>query len=145
VSALKRLAVAVGHVWAAPITLFGVGQALVGARFHSFGEWAVLQFVARERGPIAAFMRRFHVAAYTLGGTITYARTDGPHDPGLVAHERWHVVQTMVLGPLMPVAYYASSVIEWARGNQAYRDNWFERQARAAAAQHAPLRVVRGE
>jgi hypothetical protein len=134
-----------GWVWALPVTVFGLVQALVGARFHSVGRWGVLQFVSRERGPVAAFMRRFNVGAYTLGATITYARPDGPDDAALRAHERAHVVQTMIWGPLMGIVYPAASLWAALRGGEPYRDNVFERRARAAAIKVSRRwRVLRG-
>jgi hypothetical protein len=45
------------------------------------------------------------------------------------AHERVHVTQCEVWGPLFLPAYAASSMVAWARGGDAYRDNAFEREA----------------
>ena len=40
-------------------------------------------------------------AAHPLGAVITYADAAGPHQPVLARHERVHVAQFLVLGPLM--------------------------------------------
>lgn len=140
----RRALLVLGHAWASPITLFGVLVSVGGARFHSLGTSGVLQFAVRG-GPVGWWMRRFHISAVTFGATILYARADGPEDRSLVAHERQHVVQTMVLGPLMALAYPGASLIAWLRGGHVYRDNWFERDARRAAyvAMGGP-HVVRG-
>jgi hypothetical protein len=122
----------VGHLWASPLTVLGVAQALAGgARPHSVADGGVLQFVAGRRGPIRWFVRRARVSAYTWGAVVTYASHAGPADPVLVAHERAHVHQAMRWGPLMPIAYVASSLWHWARGGRPYFDNFFERDARA--------------
>src|SRR5262245_57624759 len=44
------------------------------------------------------------------------------------AHERVHVRQNERWGPLFIPAYFAASAIAWIRGQNAYRDNPFERE-----------------
>jgi hypothetical protein len=51
-------------------------------------------------------------------------------------HEQAHVRQYEQWGPLFFLAYPAASAWEWLRGRRAYRDNWFEVQARACDARH---------
>lgn len=45
-------------------------------------------------------------------------------------HERVHVAQYERWGPVFLLAYPASSLWQWLRGRDAYRDNAFEVQAR---------------
>jgi hypothetical protein len=45
-------------------------------------------------------------------------------------HERVHVAQYERWGPLFLLAYPASSLWQWLRGKNPYRDNAFEVQAR---------------
>jgi hypothetical protein len=48
------------------------------------------------------------------------------------AHERAHVRQFERWGVLLLVLYPLAGVLAWARGGHPYRDNVFEREARAA-------------
>ncbi len=45
------------------------------------------------------------------------------------AHERVHVAQAERWGPLFPLAYAAASGMAWARGEDPYLENRFERAA----------------
>lgn len=47
------------------------------------------------------------------------------------AHEQVHVRQYERWGALFLLAYPAASLYQWLRGRDAYRDNPFEREARA--------------
>lgn len=49
------------------------------------------------------------------------------------AHEREHVRQFERWGLLFPFVYAAESLYRWARGENPYRDNRFERAADQAA------------
>lgn len=129
---MHRLLWFTGYLWGAPITAFGLLQAAVGARFVRADRDGVMHFVARGCGPVSWFMRRFQVNAYTLGAVITYSADDGPETDWLVRHERVHVVQTLILGPLMAVLYPGASAWALFSRREPYRDNWFEVQARRA-------------
>ena len=121
-----------GQVWMSPMTVFGLAQSLLGARFDSRTREGVLNFVVRPKTPLHWYMRKMNIAAYTLGAVVTYSDPSGPHQPRLYRHEYEHVLQTMALGPLMPIAYVGSSLFQVLRGRKLYRDNWFEERARAA-------------
>ncbi len=135
---MRRAVFVLGQVWMAPMTVFGLLQTLLGARYHSRTREGVLQFVARPRSPMGLYMRALQIRAYTLGATITYREAGGTALPRLYRHELEHVVQTMKLGPLMPVAYVGSSLWQVLRGRRLYRDNWFEVRARAAEERPLP-------
>jgi hypothetical protein len=68
----------------------------------------------------------------TLGHTIL-GRTDAALDIAR-AHELVHVRQFERWGPLMGPAYLLCSLVLWLARRDPYRDNPFERQARAMSA-----------
>ena len=122
-----------GHAWAAPVTALGLLQALLGgARFFGIGPDGMLLFVVTSRGLSGRFCRRFRVSAYTWGAVVTFAGPDGTRDERLVLHEREHLRQTFVLGPLMPLAYLLASGVVALKGGRPYGDNPFEVAARRA-------------
>ncbi|MBX5483239.1 MAG: hypothetical protein IRZ16_15565 [Myxococcaceae bacterium] len=133
-----RPAHVLGQLWMAPMTAFGLCQTLLGASFHSRTREGVLNFVVRPRTFLHWYMRTIGIAAYTLGAVVTYADPAGPGQPRLYRHEYEHVLQTMALGPLMPIAYAGSSLWQLVRGRRIYRDNWFEVRARAAETKPLP-------
>ena len=96
-----------------------------------------IDVVAPRRGPLAWFFARAGVSAFTWGQTIVYRHRGLLEDERLLRHERAHVRQSLLLGPLLAVAYPASSLLQLFRGGHAYRDNWFERDARRR--EHPPL------
>ena len=70
------------------------------------------------------------MSAFTWGQTIVYRHRGLLSDERLLRHERAHVRQSLLLGPLLAVAYPAASLWQLVRGGRPYRDNWFERAAR---------------
>ncbi|HEY9147168.1 MAG TPA: hypothetical protein VIN36_10820, partial [Thiobacillus sp.] len=76
------------------------------------------------------------VAALTLGhvvvGVSFYALT------ATRAHERAHVRQFERWGVLLLVLYPLAGLLAWVRGGNPYRDNLFEREARAAESAARP-------
>ncbi|WP_146209917.1 hypothetical protein [Vitiosangium sp. GDMCC 1.1324] len=133
-----------GYVWALPVTLLGLTLALLFARLESVDEEGILHFVVEPGGLLSWYVRHFHIAAFTLGAVVTYAGADGPRQIRLVRHERAHVVQTLVLGPMFLPLYGLASLWQLARGRHPYRDNWFEVRARAAEVPGTrTLRLVR--
>ncbi len=125
---------AIGHLWAAPLTVAGLVVAGLGGgrpvRIHD----GAIDVVAPRSGPLALFFRAAGVNAYTWGATIVYRDRTLLGEPPLLAHERAHVRQCLLLGPLVIAAYPAASLWQLLRGGRAYRDNWFERDARRAEA-----------
>ncbi len=133
-----------GYVWALPVTILGLMLALLFTRLESVDEEGILHFVVQPGGPLDWYMRRFHIAAFTIGAVVTYSSADGPRQIRLVRHERAHVMQTLVLGPLFLPLYLLASLWQLARGGHPYRDNWFEVRARAAEVPgYRTLRLVR--
>jgi len=73
-------------------------------------------------------------AAMTLGHVVL-AR-DGQSLESTRAHERVHVRQCEVWGPLFVPAYLAASLWALLRGGDFYFNNWFEVQAFQASSGH---------
>ena len=116
--------------WSSPNTVIGIGFGLFGlltggrARLRS----GILEFYGGgvrwvlQRGPTGGF-----ASAITLGHTIL-----GQNETALDLcrdHEHVHVRQYERWGPLFLPAYLLCSLVLWLRGQDAYRDNPFEREA----------------
>ncbi len=123
------------YLWASPNTLLGLALGLVGrlgggrARPHE----GILEIDGRA---LCWFLRRAPlppagVEALTLGHVIL------GRSPRCLercrAHELVHVRQYESWGPLFLPAYAMSSLWQWLRGRDPYRDNRFEREAYAVA------------
>lgn len=122
------------YLWPLPVTLFGMLVALIAR--SSGGALERVDGVLESAGgwPASVLRRGFPfsgaVAAITLGhvvigvslGALTATR----------AHERAHVGQFERWGVLLLVLYPLAGLFAWLRGGNPYRDNLFEREARAA-------------
>lgn len=126
--------------WVLPATLMGL--LLWGVARCSGGSARRVNGVLEVCGgwPAQMLARGFPfsgpVAAITLGHVVLgvsaseLARTR--------AHERVHVRQFERWGGLMLLAYPLAGLWAWAWGGDAYRDNCFEREARAGEAGMSP-------
>jgi uncharacterized protein (DUF2062 family) len=118
------------YIWGAPTTALGLLVVLGGL----WGVRArVVDGVLEAHGPALAWLL-CHLtlmpegaAAMTLGHVVI-AR-DRHSLESTRAHERVHVRQCEVWGPLFVPAYLAASVWALLRGRDFYFDNWFEVQA----------------
>lgn len=124
------------YLWPFPVTLLGLLVALLAR--GSGGGWQRIDGVLEADGgwPARLLRRGFPfsgaVAAITLGHVVV-----GVSATALTAtraHERAHVRQFERWGALMLVLYPLASLWAWLRGGHPYRDNGFERDARAAEA-----------
>lgn len=122
------------YLWALPVTLLGMLVALVAR--SSGGTWQHVDGVLEAAGgwPAWVLRRGFPfsgaVAALTLGHIVV-----GVSRAALAAtraHERVHVRQFERWGVLLLVIYPLAGLAAWMRGGHPYRDNPFEREARAA-------------
>lgn len=122
------------YLWPLPVTLLGMLVALLAR--GSGGAWQRIDGVLEAAGgwPARLLQRGFPfsgaVAAITLGHVVV-----GVSAAALAAtraHERAHVRQFERWGMLMVVLYPLAGLLAWLRGGHPYRDNWFEREARAA-------------
>ncbi|WNG45512.1 hypothetical protein F0U60_16455 [Archangium minus] len=142
--AMRKVLWLSGYVWALPVTVLGLMLAMLFARLESVDEEGILHFVVLPEGPLAWYVRRFNIAAFAIGAVVTYSREDGPRQIRLVRHERAHVMQTLVFGPLFLPLYGLASLWQLSRGRHPYHDNWFEVRARAAEVPgYRTLRLVR--
>ena len=117
-------------VWASPYSLLGIGIGLIGV---ATGGSMRLRDGAIEffGGATKQFVRRLPTGVFTAGFTLGHVIL-GQDDDGLRyagAHERVHVRQFELWGPIMGPAYLLASAWMWYRGKDAYRDNPFEVQA----------------
>jgi hypothetical protein len=117
-------------LWASPYSLLGIAIGLVGIATGGRGRFrdGALEFFG---GATRHFVRRLptgiYTAGFTLGHVILGQDDDGLQYAGL--HERVHVRQFELWGPLMGPAYLLASAWMWFRGRDAYRDNPFEVEA----------------
>ena len=122
------------YLWALPVTLLGILIAFIARASGGKLQW--VDGVLETAGGWSArvLQRGFPfsgaVAAITLGHVVV-----GVSAAALAAtraHERAHVRQFERWGLLLLVLYPAAGLLAWARGGHPYRDNHFEREARAA-------------
>ncbi len=129
----RRASLAARYAWAGPATFVGLAVAGValacGARARS--ERGVLEVFG---GRLAALLARLPITrrfeAVTLGHVVladSRVALDRQR-----RHERAHVRQFERWGVLLVPMYVAAGIAEAFRGRHPYRDNLFERQARAA-------------
>jgi hypothetical protein len=124
---------ALRYAWASPATLVGLLLGLfalaLGARARhvdgciEFGGGALRAAIARLPGPC-----RF--CAITFGHAIL--GVDARTLDVVRAHEHVHVRQYERCGALFFPLYAGSSLVQFVRGRDPYRDNRFEREAFAA-------------
>ena len=120
------------YLWAAPATLIGFALAGIACAFGATAriQRGVVEVAGGCLARLPGFLRRSHVIAITFGHVVlgvTHAvlERERPHEHAHVRqYERW--------GPFFLPLYFASSGLALLGGGKAYRDNAFERQARAA-------------
>ena len=130
-------------VWAAPTTAVGAVVVLAGA-------WRarlrVVDGVLEAHGPTLAWLLAHLVplsggtAALTLGHVVV-AR-DAQSLEATRAHERVHVRQCELWGPLFVPAYLAASLMAFLRGRHFYFDNAFEVEAFRAETAQPPKNLL---
>lgn len=122
------------YLWALPVTLIGILAA--GLTRASGGEVLRVEGVLEAAGgwPARALRHGFPlsgpVAALTLGHVVLGISRDAL--TATRSHEREHVRQFERWGVLLLFLYPVASLLAWTRGGHPYRDNCFERAARAA-------------
>ncbi len=122
-------------LWALPVTLIGLLLGLINMLFGGTlrREGIALEATGRAaRVMLWLFNPVARIEAITLGHVILAC--DAATAGRLRSHEHVHVRQTERWGILFPFAYMAASAIARLRGGDAYWDNCFEQEARAAAA-----------
>jgi len=120
------------YIWALPNTLLGL--VFVPMALFSKARMEIVDGVMEIHGGFVSWFlkhcwpTRGYVAALTLGHIVL-----GYNKELLSAfrrHERAHVRQCEILGPLFLPVYLASSLWSWIRGRGAYQGNYLERKAR---------------
>ena len=127
---MKKLALLLVILWAAPWSLFGILVGvlglLTGGRVQRTGR--VIEF---HGGFVTLFLKTFLLiggaAAVTFGHTVL-ARSQADLDRTR-EHELVHVRQYERWGPFFIPAYLFCWLVLWLAGKSPYLDNPFERQA----------------
>ena len=98
---MRRVPLALGFLWALPTTVIGLVLGLLTFQVPRVHGGAL---VFDRRGPrgLAWVLVRMHRAAMTVGFVIV---SSVPVEGRLLTHERHHVRQSMVWGPLFVPAY----------------------------------------
>ena len=119
------------YLWAFPNTLIGLLFLLPA--LISGGSVYIVKGVMEIHGPAIAFLLR-HIwpmegtaLAMTLGHVVL-AQNAYCLDISR-RHERIHVRQYEIWGPLFIPAYIIASIIAFFQGKNPYQDNYFEREA----------------
>jgi hypothetical protein len=140
-SAVHRISSVIRYVWAAPTTALGLVVVLTG--LWRARVW-VLDGVVEAHGPAFAWLLSHFTlmpggaAALTLGHVVV-ARDNWSLE-STRAHERVHVRQCELWGPLFVPAYLAASLSATLRGGNFYFDNRFEIEAFHAARNESEAR-----
>jgi hypothetical protein len=122
------------YLWAGPTTCVGLVVAFALLRR---GQAALVDGVVEAHGPILdrALARLTPLAggaaALTLGHVVI--GRDAQALETTRAHERVHVRQYELWGPLFVPAYFVAGLCALVRGRHPYYDNRFEREARATS------------
>ena len=121
------------YIWASPATAIGVCAAcfagLLGAEVKRVS--GVLEVsLAPRRAVLCKAVACLPFAAITFGHVVIAcsAQQQAAHRQ----HERVHVAQYELWGPLFLLAYPLESLFQWLSGRRPYLDNRFEMAARAA-------------
>lgn len=136
----RRIALLLRVLWALPCSVVG---ALLGMAIVALGgsarrvDHTIEVALAVEQPHTPAWARQLRFSAITLGHVIVGQSHQAL--AALRAHERVHVRQYELLGPLFFVACPGASVWALIRGRCPYRGNHFEKQAfpQAPAPKHA--------
>lgn len=127
---------ALRYLWPLPVTLMGMLVVLLAR--GSGGALQRVDGVLEASGGWPAKVLRWGfpfsgaVAAITLGHVVIGVSAEAL--AATRAHERAHVRQFERWGVLLLALYPLAGLMAWARGGDPYRDNLFEREARAAEA-----------
>lgn len=131
---LSRLA---AYLWAGPNTLLGIMAGLAAVCLG--GNVRLVCGVAEFQGGLvghffASLPSTYRFSAITLGHTIL--GLDPESLDAVRRHEHVHVRQYERWGPFFLPAYALSSLWQLLCSRHVYRDNFFEREAYAAEANH---------
>lgn len=123
----KTIIRALGYLWSIPNTCLGL-LLICTVYFPKYIKW---QHGALDVIPLIGTLIPRWAGAQAQGCIVIYRDHERLTRQRLRRHERVHVKQAFVWGPLFFIAYPAASVWAWMQGKDIYRDNYFEIQARA--------------
>jgi hypothetical protein len=112
-------------VWAAPLTVVGLGVALASGRVPSWDATRGCLIARGVGGPSSRALKLVGADANTIGQVVLARQPEPP--ASLLDHEAVHVRQCERLGPLMIACY------PWLAARYGYRDHPLERAARSGA------------
>ncbi len=125
------------YVWPLPATLLGLLFASLARA--TGGTWQRIDGVLESAGGWPAHVLRRGLPFSGAVEAITFGHVVLAVSAAALAatrvHERAHVRQFERWGVLMLLLYPGAGMLAWAKGGHPYRDNPFERAARAAFAQ----------
>ena len=121
------------YIWVSPASALGVCAACIasvaGAEVKRVS--GVLEVsLAPRSATLCKAVSCLPFTAITFGHIVIACSAD--EQAALRQHERVHVAQYELWGPLFLLAYPLESLFQWVRGRRAYLDNRFEIAARAA-------------
>ena len=121
------------YIWASPASAVGICAACIanvaGAEVKRVSGVLEVSLVPRS-AMLCKAVRCLPFTAITLGHVVLACSSQD--QAALRQHERVHVAQYELWGPLFLLAYPLESLFQWVRGRRAYLDNRFEIAARAA-------------
>lgn len=127
---------ALRYAWALPNT--AVGALVLPLAMRPGGQIRMVDGVIEASGPLIDTILRRCVPIDGGASAITFGHIvlgrDGATLEATRQHERVHVRQCETWGPAFIPAYLLAGLWAWITGQGAYEGNWFERQARDAAA-----------
>lgn len=133
---MKTLGHVLGHLWMLPLTLIG----LIIVALHCTLFSRPVRVLVDGKGVAFTFPGKLwgmeNLRGQCIGGVVLLAHAAGAQT---LIHESRHVLQQMVLGPFVLIAYPVSSIVAKLRGKHWYWDNALEIDARKAAKQFVPL------
>lgn len=124
---------ALKYIWASPVSAIGVCAACIASVVGADGKrvsGVIEVSLAPRSAALCKAVACLPFAAITLGHVViaSSAEEQAAHRE----HERVHVAQYELWGPLFLLAYPLESLYQWLSGRQPYRDNRFEVAARSA-------------
>ena len=128
---MARCVVLLRVIWASPCSLVGLIAALLPLCLGGGARWNRGALEVIYRPCLADCGRRSRALPFRaiVFGHVILA-VNAAELLRLGPHERVHVAQYGRWGPVFLLAYPASSLWQWLRGRDPYRDNAFEVQAR---------------
>jgi len=119
-----------GWSWGAPNTLAGLLLALLaGCKYHGWYDGLTVWVAPRHGLLYSKFFVPKGIAGFCWGCTVIVRSAPMGDSIRLVAHEARHAIQSTWYGPFFVLAYGVASLAAKLKGNDAYRDNWFEKDA----------------